>query len=382
MSFPALVEPGPALTGPELARYARHLLLPDLGELGQRRLRAARVLVVGAGGLGSPVVAYLTAAGVGTIGIVDDDRVEMSNLQRQVIHPADAVGESKTASVARTVRALDPATVVEQHPVRLTQENVNDIVAGHHLVIDGSDNFETRYLIDAACALAGIPDVWGSVLRMEGMVSVFWAQHGPRYVDLHPQAPPPGAVPSCAEGGVLGSLCGTIGTLMATQAVLLICGIGKPLVGRLIVHDALDAETRTVPLGVRSGSHPARTMDVPTQKSWSEPDEDPVPLVQPVALRDALRSDHPPLLVDVREPAERLIASIDGAIPMTADALVAWARDGSVGADRPIVVLCRSGVRSAAAARRVAVEASRSASSLDGGILRWIDEVDPNLPRY
>lgn len=382
MSFPALVEPGPALTGPELARYARHLLLPDLGELGQRRLRAARVLVVGAGGLGSPVVAYLTAAGVGTIGIVDDDRVELSNLQRQVIHPADAVGEPKTVSAARTVRALDPATVVEQHPVRLTPENVDDIVAGHHLVIDGSDNFETRYLVDAACARAGIPDVWGSVLRMEGMVSVFWADRGPRYIDLHPQAPPPGAVPSCAEGGVLGALCGTIGTLMATQAVLLICGIGKPLVGRLIVHDALDGETRTVPLGARTGSRRTPAGDVAALESSPEPAEQPVPLVQPAALRDALLSSHPPLLVDVREPAERLIVSIDGAVAMTADALVTSARDGSVGADRPIVVLCRSGVRSAAAARRVAVEAGRSASSLDGGILRWIAEVDPSLPRY
>ena len=381
MSFPALVEPGPALTGPEVARYARHLLLPALGELGQRRLRAARVLVVGAGGLGSPVIAYLTAAGVGTIGIVDDDRVELSNLQRQVIHPAAAVGDPKTTSAARTVAALDPAAVIQQYPVRLTEQNVDAIVAGHHLVIDGSDNFETRYLVDAACARAGIPDVWGSVLQLEGMVSVFWGGRGPRYIDLHPEAPPPGAVPSCAEGGVLGALCGTIGTLMATQAVLLICGIGRPLVGRVVVHDALDGETRTVPLAARPARE-RRTADRGPVEPAPPGEVATVALVTATQLRDALGSEAPPVLIDVREPAERLIVSIDGAVPMTADALVAAVADGSLGTDRSIVVACRSGARSAAAVRRVITETTGTASSLDGGILAWIDEIDPSLPRY
>ena len=252
----ALVEPAAELTADEVARYSRHLLLPELGREGQRRLKNAAVLVIGAGGLGSPALLYLAAAGVGTIGIVDDDVVAESNLQRQVIHGHSDLGRSKVDSAAEAIAELNPQVNVVRQPVRLDSSNALELLGGYDLVLDGTDNFATRYLVDDACALLGIPLVWGSILRFDGQVSVSWAAPRPdedgvapepvTYRDLHPSPPPAGTVPSCAEGGVLGVVCAAIGSVMATEAVKLICGIGDPLLGRLLIFDALAMTWRTI----------------------------------------------------------------------------------------------------------------------------------------
>ena len=246
MSLPPLVEPVPELTPAEIARYSRHVILPDVGLTGQRRLRAARVGVVGAGGLGSPTLLYLAAAGVGTLGVIDADTVDESNLQRQVIHGQSDLGRLKVDSAAEAIAEVNPHVEVVRHAVHLDAGNALDVLTGYDLVLDGTDNFATRYLVADACELLGVPEVWGSIFRFDGQVSVFWRDHGPVYRDLFPQAPPPGAVPSCAEGGVLGVLCGAIGSVMATEAIKLICGIGDPLVGRLMVFDALAMTWRTL----------------------------------------------------------------------------------------------------------------------------------------
>ena len=239
MAWPPLVEPAPALSREEVARYARHLLIPEVGLLGQRRLKAARVLVVGAGGLGSPALLYLAAAGVGTIGVVDDDVVETSNLQRQVVHGVGDVGRAKTASAADTLAEVNPLVTVVRHDLRLDSGNALELIGGYDLVLDGTDNFATRYLVNDACVLLGKPHVWGSIYRFDGQVSVWWAEHGPCYRCVFPEPPPPGMVPSCAEGGVLGVLCAAIGSVQATETIKLLTGVGEPLVGRLMVHDAL-----------------------------------------------------------------------------------------------------------------------------------------------
>ena len=239
MAFPPLVEPSAPLSHDEVERYARHVLIPDVGMEGQRRLTNARVLVVGAGGLGSPALIYLAAAGVGTIGVVDADLVETSNLQRQVVHGVEDVGRLKTESAQESVASINPLVRVIRHDVRIDSTNALEIIADYDVVIDGTDNFPTRYLLNDACVLLGKPDVWGSIYRFDGQVSIWWAQHGPCYRCLFPEPPPPGQVPSCAEGGVLGVLCAAIGSIQAAEAVKLILGIGDPLIGRLIVHDAL-----------------------------------------------------------------------------------------------------------------------------------------------
>ncbi|MEP6797033.1 MAG: molybdopterin-synthase adenylyltransferase MoeB, partial [Lapillicoccus sp.] len=254
MTAHAEAGPGPRgfVTAPlsraEVARYSRHILLPDVGMAGQERLAGARVLVVGAGGLGSPALLYLAAAGVGTLGIVDADVVETSNLQRQVVHSDADVGRLKTESAAETVAAVNPHVTVVRHDVRLDSGNALEVLRGYDIVLDGTDNFPTRYLVGDACALLGIPHVWGSIYRFDGQVSVWWAGHGPCYRCVFPQPPPPGAVPSCAEGGVLGVLCAAIGSVQATEAVKLILGIGEPLLGRLLVHDALRMTWDTLPV--------------------------------------------------------------------------------------------------------------------------------------
>ena len=248
MARPPLVPPGPELSAAERTRYARHLLLPDLGLEGQRRLRAARVLVVGAGGLGSPALLYLAAAGVGTIGVVDDDVVEATNLQRQVVHGVADVGRAKVDSAAESVAAISPETVVVRHRDRLDAVTAMDVLADYDLVLDGADNFPTRYLVGDACARLGIPHVWGSVYRFDGQVSVWWAGEGPCYACVFPSQPPPDAVPSCAVGGVLGAVCASVGAVMATEAVKLVTGIGEVLVGRLLVHDALRQTWDAVPV--------------------------------------------------------------------------------------------------------------------------------------
>jgi molybdopterin/thiamine biosynthesis adenylyltransferase/rhodanese-related sulfurtransferase len=390
--FPPLVEPGPPLSASETERYARHLILPEIGGTGQRRLRNARVLVVGAGGLGSPALLYLAAAGVATIGIVDADRVDATNLQRQVVHADADVGRLKVDSARDRVLAANPAVRVRTYPVRLTAANALGVLADYDLVLDGADNFPTRYLVDDACAMLGIPDVWGSILGFDGQTGVFWAPHGPTYRDLFPRPPAAGSVPSCAEGGVLGALCATVGSVMATEAVKLICGVGEPLVGRLLVVDALGSRWRTLP--VRAPEHRRVVTELidddafceapPPPGSAALPDAaddeiDVRTLARMLSARDAGEDDF--LLVDVREPLEREIVAIPGdvAVPLAdleADPLAV----GTHG--RRLVLYCRSGARSARALAALRAAGRADAVHVAGGVLAWVREVEPGKPVY
>ncbi|WP_189115236.1 molybdopterin-synthase adenylyltransferase MoeB [Pilimelia terevasa] len=389
MALPALVAPGAALTAAERRRYARQLTLAEVGEVGQRRLKNARVLCVGAGGLGSPVLLYLAAAGVGTIGVVDPDTVDESNLHRQVLHGQGDIGRAKTASAAAALAAVNPLVRVEPHPTTLDVGNARDLFAGYDLVVDGTDNFATRYLVNDAAVLLGKPYVWGSVLRFDGQASVFWAAHGPCYRCLYPEPPAPGDAPSCAEGGVLGVLCAAVGAVQATEAVKLVTGIGEPLVGRLLLHDALRMQQRTVALrrdpdcvlcGPRAtqrdlladyayfcGVRPAAAGDT----------------ISPAALRDLRAAGGDPLVLDVREPWEHELVRLAGSVLLPLDRLLADpARVAELPADRRVVVHCKSGARSARALAALRAAGRTDAVHLDGGILAWIRDVDPTLPGY
>ena len=402
MAIPPLVAPGPELSTEQKARYARHILLPEVGIEGQRRLANARVLVVGAGGLGSPALMYLAAAGVGTIGVVDDDVVDASNLQRQVVHGVADVGRSKTESAAETVAAINPLVTVVRHDLRLTSENALEILADYDVVLDGADNFPTRYLVNDACVFLGLPHVWGSIYRFDGQVSVWFAGHGPCYRCVFPDPPPPDAVPSCATGGVLGVLCAAIGSVQVAEALKLIVGQGDPLVGRLLVHDALrqtwDALTvRADPDCPVCGESPTVTSLVdyeqfcgmPGTSDGHEEQERAVPgfadvtateLAQMLAERE--RGDRAFELVDVREPGERAVVSIPGSRALHLDRF----RDGTavdeLAADTPVVLMCKSGVRSAEAAGLLAAAGRTDVANLSGGVLAWVHDVDPSLPVY
>ncbi len=392
MPLPALVEPGSDLTPAQVRRYSRHLLLPDIGVVGQRRLLSARVLVVGAGGLGSPVLLYLAAAGVGTLGIVDDDVVEESNLQRQVVHGQSALGRAKVDSAAERVVEVNPEVDVVRHGVRIDADNALDLVAGYDLVIDGTDNFATRYLVNDACAILDKPYVWGSIYRFDGQVSVFWALHGPTYRDLHPSPPPPGAVPSCAEGGVLGALCGAVGSVMATEAIKLITGAGEPLLGRVLVYDALDMSWRTVRVrrnpdvapivaladydelcGLRDGAVPV-------------PDDVAAATITPFQLRGMLeaRADggRQFVLVDVREPHEAQIVAVPGSVLVPIGRFRAGEALAELPLDRQVVLMCKSGVRSAEALSLVHAAGLADAVHLGGGVLAWVRDIEPDKPTY
>ncbi|SDQ72137.1 adenylyltransferase and sulfurtransferase [Quadrisphaera sp. DSM 44207] len=373
MSAP--VEPGPALTGPERARYARQLALPGFGETAQRRLRAARVAVVGAGGLGSPVISYLAAAGVGALVVVDDDVVEASNLQRQVLHGVEDLGRAKADSAARAVHRLDPGVVVEPVRERLTDANADRLLAGCDLVVDGADNFATRYAVADACARLGLPEVFGSVLRFDAQVGVFWPGRGATYRDVFPAPPPAGSVASCAEAGVLGALCGVVGSVMAVEAVKVLTGTGRPLVDRLLVLDALTMSWRAVRVrAAQEGAAPA-----PAPAPAPEPEE-PLPADAVVAPRELARllAAGEVLLVDVRTPAERELAALPGAVPVP----LAQVLDGTADLprDRPVVLHCRSGARSELAVRALRARGRADAAHLDGGLLAWAAQVDPSLP--
>ncbi|NKX50169.1 molybdopterin-synthase adenylyltransferase MoeB [Arthrobacter deserti] len=390
-SLPPLVEPAGSLTPEEVRRYSRHLIIPEVGMEGQLRLKNARVLVIGAGGLGSPALLYLAAAGVGTLGIVDDDVVEASNLQRQVIHGVTDLGRTKAASARDSIRELNPGVDVVLHEVRLDASNALGIFAGYDLILDGTDNFATRYLVNDAAALLGKPYVWGSILRFDGQVSVFWDAHGPNYRDLYPEAPPPGSVPSCAEGRVLGVLCAQIGSGMVNEAVKLITGTGRPLLGRVLVFDALAMSWRELRVRKDPDAAPITALGdyeafcglAPAAPDGTGPDGPTVSapeLAGMLAARQAgqVRFD----LIDVREPGEYEIVSIPGArlLPqgrfLSGEALPELSRDGE------IVLHCKSGARSAAVLSYLRQNGFTRARHLDGGILEWIRQVEPAKPAY
>ena len=381
------VEPGPSLTPERLARYARQLALPGFDELAQRRLASARVLVIGAGGLGSATVPYLAAAGIGTIGIVDTDVVELSNLHRQIAHGMNDLGRSKIDSITDAVLAIDPEIVVVPHPVRLDSSNALDLFAHYDLVLDGSDNFPTRYLVSDAAQLSGIPLVWGSILGYGGQVGVSWAEHGPTWRDLFPQPPAPGEVPSCATGGVLPGVCATIGSIMVTEAMKLLTGVGRPLLGRVSVYDAITATFREVRFE-RSPDAAAVTglVDYELFCGLRQAEGTAVPMaehsgteVSPARLAELLREPGKLQLIDIREPWEARIVSLEGSelIPLGGlpDAI------DRVRRDVPVVLYCHSGARSAQAVRFLE-NAGVRASHLTGGIDAYATSIDPSLARY
>lgn len=388
-----LVRPGPALSPKEAARYARHLSLSGFGDAGQRRLRAARVLVVGAGGLGAPVLQYLVAAGVGQITVIDDDVVEASNLQRQVLHREADLGRPKAESVCDAALRLDSSAQVTPIVGRLDAGNALDLFGAHDLVIDGSDNFATRYLCSDAAEITGTPLVWGTIFRFEGQVSVFWPGQGPMLRDLFPDVPDAGSVPSCAEGGVLGVMCGTIGSAMATEAVKVICGIGEPLVGRLMIYDALVAGYTFLSLTRDPDREPVRQLA--PDYAFSCAVEAPVVEVSAAELSDerAAGGERGPVVLDVREDWERGVVTIPGDhwVPLgriredgwnaVAGELNVPAEQGPGTAEDPadVVVYCKGGVRSAEAVRLLTPDAPAGTRlrSLAGGVLAW-----PGAPRY
>jgi adenylyltransferase/sulfurtransferase len=382
------------LTSRELQRYSRHVLLPEVGPDGQGRLKAASVLCVGVGGLGSPAALYLAAAGIGRIGLADFDVVDESNLQRQVLHATPDVGRAKLASARDRLNALNPAVEIETHGDRLTAANALDVLRSYDVVIDGSDNFPTRYLVNDACVMLGKPDVYGSIFRFEGQASVFATRQGPCYRCLHPDPPPPGLVPDCAEAGVLGVLPGVIGTIQATEAIKLILGVGDPLVGRFLMYDALSMRFREVRLPKDPecpvcGTHPTiqslsdgddvcGAPGVGTASRVTSEDERVEMTVD--QLKAKLDSGQDLVLLDVREPHETAICNIDGSLLMPLGELPR--RFGELDASREVVVYCRSGVRSRRAVAFLRQQGYAQAVNLRGGILQWVDRIDPSQPRY
>lgn len=375
--FPALVAPGAELSGEQAKRAARQLSLPGFDEVSQRRLAAARVLVIGAGGLGSACIPYLVGAGVGTIGIVDDDVVELSNLHRQVTHTTANIGKSKTASLAQAATALDPNVKIIEHNLRLDSSNALEIFANYDLVIDGSDNFPTRYLSNDAAQLTGIPLIWGSILQHHGQVSVAWHEQGPGYRDLFPVPPAPGTIPDCAAGGVLPGLCGTIGSLLATEALKLIAGLGQPLVGKVLIYDALAASTRTLEYS-RDPQAPeiSGLIDYVLFCAGSLPE---AAAIAAEALADALAGADAPVLLDVRNEDERAQQHIAGSLHLPLPQLEAAIESGAELEQIPenVTVYCARGPRSQRAASLLATRGIK-ANYLDGG-LPALAEVAPNL---
>jgi molybdopterin/thiamine biosynthesis adenylyltransferase/rhodanese-related sulfurtransferase len=389
---PQPAAPGlPALSHPEMLRYSRHLILPDVGMEGQRKLKAARVLLVGTGGLGSPVALYLAAAGVGTLGLVDFDVVDETNLHRQVIHGTPDVGRPKIDSAADRIAQVNPNVRVERHETRLTSANAMEILAGYDVVVDGTDNFPTRYLVNDACVLLGKPNVYGSIFRFEGQLSVFDAARGPCYRCLFREPPPPGLVPSCAEGGVLGVLPGIIGTLQALETIKLVIGIGEPMIGRLLMFDALALRSRELRLRKDPGcpicgEHPTVTELVDYERFCGiEPDPAPaaaLPSISPERLFARLEAGERPLIVDVREPREWEIANLapHGARLLPLGEMDGWMETLDRGAE--IVVHCKSGARSARAVQRMVDAGFGRVRNLEGGIVAWAEQVDGSLARY
>jgi adenylyltransferase/sulfurtransferase len=381
---------GDTLTNEEVLRYSRHLILPDVGIDGQRKLKAGRILLIGAGGLGSPLALYLAAAGVGTLGIVDFDVVDVSNLQRQVLHGTKDVGRPKLESAVDRLRDVNPHVHVEPYETRLTSANALDIIRDYDVVIDGTDNFATRYLTNDACVLLGKPNVYGSIFRFEGQASVFALEEGPCYRCLFPEPPPPGLVPSCAEGGVLGVLPGLVGTIQATEGIKLILGVGEPLVGRLLLIDALSMRFRTVRLRKDPNCPACGTHEITELIDYDQfcgvvpeatvANTNQIPEITPSELAARLRRGDDIDLIDVREPHELNIAQIPNVrlIPLGTLAEALPTLDSS----REAVVICRTGARSGRAVQQLRAAGFKKVWNLAGGIHRWADEVDPSLPKY
>lgn len=389
---------GATLSAAEKSRYARHLILPEFGLEGQQKLKASSVLLVGAGGLGSPLAMYLAAAGVGRIGLVDFDVVDTSNLQRQVIHGTKDVGRPKLASARDRIADINPHVEVELHNTHLSSENALEIIRGYDVVADGTDNFPTRYLVNDACVLAGKPNVYASIFRFEGQVSVFGMPPGaghdntPCYRCVYEQPPPPGLVPSCAEGGVLGVLPGLVGTMQATEVIKVLTGIGEPLVGRLLLVDALSMTFRTLKLRRNPacpvcGDHPTQTELIDYQAFCGLPaangaaEEAGVPEVTVTELKARLDRGDRPFILDVRKPHEYEIAHLSGVL-IPVDELEGRLEELAAHREEEIVVHCRSGVRSARAVELLRARGFTGAVNLKGGILAWSDEIDPEMPTY
>ncbi|WP_178361078.1 adenylyltransferase/sulfurtransferase MoeZ [Mycolicibacterium hippocampi] len=388
--MPPLVEPAAELTREEVARYSRHLIIPDLGLDGQKRLKNARVLVIGAGGLGSPALLYLAAAGVGTIGIVEFDVVDESNLQRQIIHGQSDIGRSKAQSARDSIKEINPLVDVRLHEVRLERDNAVELFEQYDLILDGTDNFATRYLVNDAAVLAGKPYVWGSIYRFEGQVSVFWEDApdglGLNYRDLYPEPPPPGMVPSCAEGGVLGILCASIASVMGTEAIKLLTGIGDPLLGRLMVYDALDMSYRTIKIR-KDPATPKITELIDYEAFCGVVSEDAAQAaadatVTPRELREMLDSSHKFALIDVREPVEWDINHIEGAELIPKSTIESGDGLAKLPHDRVPVLYCKTGIRSAEALAVIKKAGFSDAMHLQGGIVAWAKQLEPDMVMY
>ncbi len=399
MSFPALVEPAAELTTDEVRRYSRHLIIPDVGMAGQKRLKNAKVLVIGAGGLGSPALLYLAAAGVGTIGIAEFDEVDESNLQRQVIHGMSDVGRPKAVSAQESIAEVNPYVEVVVHGERLDNDNVMGVFEGYDLIVDGTDNFATRYMVNDAAYFLGIPYVWGSIYRFDGQASVFaptLADDAPCYRCLYPEPPPPGMVPSCAEGGVLGVLCASIGSIQVNEAIKLLTGIGDPAIGKLVIYDALELEWRK--LKVRKDPSCALCGENPTVTGLIDYDAfcgavsdeaaeaaagstiSVVQLEQMLKERDAGERDF--TLIDVREPNEFEINRIPGSVLVPKGEFLNGNAIGDLPSDKPIVLHCKSGVRSAEVLAIVKGAGYADAVHVGGGVVAWVNQVDASQPDY
>jgi len=396
VSLPPLVEPAADLTVDEVRRYSRHLIIPDVGMAGQKRLKNAKVLCVGAGGLGSPSLMYLAAAGVGTLGIVEFDIVDESNLQRQIIHGQSDVGRSKAESARDSVREINPYVTVNLHEERLDSSNVMELFAQYDLIVDGTDNFATRYLVNDACVLLGKPYIWGSIYRFDGQASVFWSEHGPCYRCLYPEPPPPGMVPSCAEGGVLGVLCGSIGSIQVTEAIKVLTGIGETLLGRLMIYDALEMSYRKVkirkdPNCAICGEHPTVTELIDYEAFCGTiSDEAAIAAMNSTIsvvdlkkmLDDRDRGEDDFLLIDVREPGEYEIVQIPGSVLIPKGLFMDGSALEDLPTDKRVVIHCKLGGRSAEVLAVVKGAGFSDAVHVGGGVLAWVNQIEPDKPTY